>query len=128
MCYKKDAHEHYLEKIKDIKKEIRDEKEKQAKLNAGVCFLMFKDHDVIKDFMYNDVSYWRELIRRSMLQQVDIDRLNMNRWKFIQAPPETDIIWEAIHKDSIWSFLKTLVLYVLLIAFSIFLLTPLILI
>lgn len=52
----------------------------------------------------------------------------MRCWKFIQAPPETDIIWQGIHKDSIWSDLKTFVLYILLIAFSIFLLTPLMLI
>lgn len=52
----------------------------------------------------------------------------MRYWTFHESFPETDIIWEHLHRDSLFSYVKTTILWVLLLLFSIVLLTPLLLI
>ena len=48
----------------------------------------------------------------------------MKRWKFYQAFPQSDIIWEDFTKDSVISNTKTVILWVFLILLSVILITP----
>jgi hypothetical protein len=58
----------------------------------------------------------------------EVKRLEMRRWTFSPAFPETDILWENLPLDSMLSMIKSTILLVLLLLFSIVLLTPLLLI
>ena len=58
------------------------------------------------------------------LRPTSIERLQMKRWKFYQAFPQSDIIWEDFTKDSVISNTKTVILWVFLILLSVILITP----
>jgi len=52
----------------------------------------------------------------------------MRRWVFSASFPESDIIWDGLSKDSVTGQIKTAILWVFLLLFSIVLLTPILLI
>ena len=58
------------------------------------------------------------------LSKNTIDRLHMRTWAFKKAFPQSDIIWEDLTADPVISWMKTAILWVLLISFSILLITP----
>lgn len=79
-----------------------------------------------KDFLYDHQYFENEMDDTFTINEVK--RLEMRHWAFDASFPETDIVWDHLHTDSILSLVKSTVLMVLLLLFSIVLLTPLLLI
>ena len=50
--------------------------------------------------------------------------MQMKRWEFYQAYPQSDIIWEDFTKDSVIGTTKTVILWVFLLLISVVLVTP----
>ena len=74
-----------------------------------------------------DAHFFDRLILKEFSKE-EIKELGMRNWVFSDAFPESDIIWEQLHTDSLFSYIKVTILWVLLLLFSIVLLTPLLLI
>lgn len=55
----------------------------------------------------------------------EVKRLEMRQWNFYASFAETDILWDNLDRDSILSLVKSTILLVLLLLFSVVLLTPL---
>lgn len=47
-----DCQEYYVQKINQIKEDIRKERLEQQKRNSGVGFLLVADHSIVNDFIY----------------------------------------------------------------------------
>ena len=52
----------------------------------------------------------------------------MHRWKFQQAPAQSDLIWKSVNSDENFSFLKKCILMMLIFIISVVLITPILLI
>lgn len=52
----------------------------------------------------------------------------MPYWEFFPSFPESDILWNALHKDSLVTYVKSTILWILLLLLSVVLLTPILLI
>lgn len=52
----------------------------------------------------------------------------MSFWQFYPSFPESDILWNALHKDSLATYIKSTILWIFLLLLSVVLLTPILLI
>ena len=106
-----------------MKEQIRRELQRQKGHNTGTGFLIFSDERIVKDFKHFGKSYFNNLID-DRLQVRSIERLQMKRWEFSSAFPQSDIIWEDFTKDSVISGTKSAILWVFLLLLSVILITP----
>ena len=88
--------------------------------------MLFSDQKIVKDFLY-DSSFFYKMAQKE-LRPDEVKQIGARYWSFYESFPETDIIWQHLHRDSLFSYVKTTILWVLLLLFSIVLLTPLLLI
>lgn len=85
--------------------------------------LMFADEQVVKDFKHLGKSQFHEKLDK-VLPSREIERLQMKRWEFFPAFPQSDINWEDYTKDSVISRTKTVILWIFLLLLSVVMITP----
>lgn len=87
---------------------------------------MFTDNRIVKDLRYMGQKYFG--LKTQSVHKKTKTSLLLNRWKFSQAPAQSDILWSSINCDPNISFLKTSILILLLFVISVILVTPILLI
>lgn len=91
--------------------------------NTGNAFLIFSDERIVKDFKHFGAKLFHKLIHEK-LDPSTVDKLQMKRWVFSSAMPQSDIIWSGLTADSLASLAKTVFLYIALLLISVVLITP----
>lgn len=53
------------------------------------------------------------------------DKYNIDEWKIVRAPAESDLIWKNLGKHSFFTTIKSVILYSFLFTFCVILVSPL---
>ena len=119
-----DAEEYYYDKIEKLRLTLEKEEVKRAKSNSGFAFIVFKSKQISMRFKLD--IYLKEKLKRTsyLYELLNRKKIDLRQVRSNNPYLESDLKWENIGKDWGLAQFKRLIFFILIVLFSVLILTP----